>query len=182
MIRALIRFLFGTRKRTAATTTGTGSMAAVIAASVQFIGPWEGLETEAYRDIVGVWTVCYGETRNVGPDDVFTKAECDAMLADGVEDFYTGLQKCLPSLPNLPQGTQVAFVSWSYNVGLGAACGSTLVRMANAMDLRGACNELPRWNKAGGVVVRGLVNRRGGERTLCLKSLDPAVAAIEARG
>ncbi len=85
------------------------------------------------------------------------------------------LQSCLPSLPTLPEGVQVAFTSWAYNVGTGgAACRSTLVRLANADDLRGACNQLPRWNRAGGgKVVRGLSNRRGGaERALCLEALE----------
>ena len=34
----------------------TGTLGAM-AISVAFIGGWEGLETKAYKDIVGVWTV-----------------------------------------------------------------------------------------------------------------------------
>lgn len=150
---------------------GTAALAVVIGAAVSFIGPWEGQRLTAYKDIVGVWTVCNGETRGVRPGDTYTKAECDAMLADGVEEFHAGLSRCLPGLPSYPVGVQVAFVSWSYNVGLGAACRSTLVRKAKAGDLNGACRELPRWNRAGGKVVRGLTNRRLAERGLCLTAL-----------
>lgn len=153
----------------AATTSG---LAAAVLAAAAFIGPWEGLRTEAYHDIVGVPTVCYGETRGVEMGDSYTKAECDAMLAEAVAGFRVKLQSCLPSLPALPEGVQVAFTSWAYNVGTGAACRSTLVRLANAGDLRGACNQLPRWNRAGGKVVRGLSNRRGAERALCLEALE----------
>jgi len=37
---------------------GTGAAAALIA----LVGAWEGKRNDPYRDIVGVWTVCYGET------------------------------------------------------------------------------------------------------------------------
>jgi len=94
------------------------------------------------------------------------------MLAKAVGEFQAGLRKCLPGLDGLPEGVQVAFLSWSYNVGTGAACRSTLVRRANAGDMPGACYQLPRWNRASGMVVSGLTNRRGAERTLCLESLE----------
>ncbi len=48
------------RKRTIGALAG-GSVA--LASAISFIGQWEGLRTEAYRDIVGVWTICYGETK-----------------------------------------------------------------------------------------------------------------------
>lgn len=38
-----------------------GSAALVIASATPFIAKWEGLETKAYKDIVGVPTVCYGK-------------------------------------------------------------------------------------------------------------------------
>lgn len=144
--------------------------AAAVALSVAFVGGWEGLRTTAYRDIVGVWTTCYGETRGVKPGDSYTKAECDSMLAARIDEFDRGLDRCLTA--DLPVETRIAVVSWSYNVGLGAACRSTLVRKANAGDLAGACNELPRWNRAGGRVIRGLTNRRVSERALCLRGLE----------
>jgi lysozyme len=158
------------RKRTMA---GIGAVA--IAAAV-FIGPWEGMRTTAYPDALArnIPTVCYGETRGVQLGDVYTEAECDAMLARAVGEFKAALAQCLPGLDEYPEGVQVAFISWSYNVGTGAACRSTLARLARAGDLAAACNELPRWNRAGGRVVRGLSNRRGAERTLCLKSLGAA--------
>lgn len=143
--------------------------AAVIALAVTIVQPWEGRELKAYRDIVGVWTICDGETRGVQPGDVATPAECDAMLYRSLSEFKIGLDRCL-TFP-LPAQTAAALLSWTYNVGVGAACGSTLVRKANAGDLRGACNELLRWNRAGGRVIKGLSNRREAERKLCLEGL-----------
>ena len=153
--------------------------AAALAGAVTFIGRWEGLELDAYRDIVGVWTVCYGETRGVGPNDRHTRSECDAMLASGIREFEGRLMACLPergtpaadSYAELPDGAKIALVSWSYNVGMGAACSSTLARRVRDGNLKAACEQLPRWNRAGGRVIRGLANRRGAERALCLASL-----------
>lgn len=94
--------------------------AAAVALSVAFIGGWEGLRTTAYQDLVNKWTVCYGETRGVKPGDSYTKAECDSMLAARIDEFDRGLDHCLTA--DLPVETRIAVVSWTYNMGLGAAC------------------------------------------------------------
>jgi lysozyme len=166
----LLALIFGNPGTVRQTVSG-GATAAFLAAATPFIGGWEGLRLTAYQDIVGVWTVCYGETRGVQPGDTHTRAECDAMLEREILAFREELGGCLTDLDELPVPMQVAFTSWAYNVGTGAACRSTLVRKANADDLAGACAELPRWNRAGGRVVRGLTNRRIAERDLCRAGL-----------
>ena len=143
---------------------GIAGSAAAIATAAAFIGTWEGKENTAYQDIVGVWTVCYGETKGVRPGDVYSDVECSEMLEKEIVEYEKGLDRCLKA--DVPIGAKIAFVSWTYNVGVGAACKSTLVRKANAGDLVGACNELPRWNRAGGKVIRGLTNRRMSERKM----------------
>ncbi len=142
----------------------------LLAAATIFIGGWEGRELRAYRDIVGVWTICFGDTRNVVPGQVATPAECDTRLARGIAEYEAGLDKCLRAA--VPGKMKVVLVSWTYNVGVGAACSSTLVRRANAGDLAGACNQLSRWNRAGGKPVRGLTRRREAERAMCLAALQ----------
>lgn len=142
---------------------------ALTAMATGLISYWEGRELRAYQDIVGVWTICDGETKGVKPGDVATPAECDSMLATNLRTYEAGLDRCLTA--DVPGGAKVAFLSWTYNVGVGAACGSTLVRKANAGDIRGACNELPKWNRAGGKVVNGLTRRRAAEQAMCLEAL-----------
>ncbi|MFY0309645.1 lysozyme [Leisingera sp. D0M16] len=149
---------------------GAGGVA--LAAAVTFVGQWEGLRTSAYQDLVGVWTVCYGKTKGVQPGDSYTKAECDQMLAQEIGRYEAALDRCLTA--DVPVGMKIALVSWTYNVGPGAACRSTLVRKANAGDLVGACQELPRWNRAGGQVWQGLTNRRLSERNMCLEAVARA--------
>jgi lysozyme len=180
MRQALIAFwqtITGTRPRAATTgaVTGAAATAGVLTAAALFVGPWEGERTEAYLDRIAsppVWTVCYGETRGVRPGDRYTPEQCRAMLMAALADYQREINRCIPSLPQQPEGVQIALISWTYNVGPGAACSSTLARLANAGDWRGACDQLLRWNRAGGREVRGLTNRRAAEHRLCVGALQ----------
>jgi lysozyme len=149
-----------------------GAGAAIALAITMLIAPWEGLSLKAYRDIVGVWTICFGETKGVEPGDVATRAECEAMLAKSVKVYADGLDACV--VPDLPQKTWAALISWTYNIGVPAACSSTLVKLLNAGKFEAACDQLLRWNRAGGQVVKGLTNRREAERELCREGLGLA--------
>ncbi|MDC7260579.1 lysozyme [Shinella sp. HY16] len=142
-----------------------------MAAAVALIGGWEGLRTVAYRDVVGIPTVCFGETRGVKMGDRYSVDECKAMLGDGLAEFEQGMRKCLKAPDQIPAKSYISFLSLSYNIGTGAFCGSTVARRANAGDVRGACNAIPMWNKAGGRVVQGLVNRRKDEQRICIEGL-----------
>lgn len=179
----MIQFLSGLLARIGALfrarpkSSGTG-LAAVLAAAAVFVAPWEGERTEAYLDRIAdppVWTVCYGETKGVQQGDSYTAQQCLDMLSASLAGYHAQLAKCVPTLPAQPQGVQVALTSWTYNIGAGAACRSTLAKLANAGDWRGACNQLPRWDKAGGKVVRGLTNRRAAEQKLCLDALAKGI-------
>jgi GH24 family phage-related lysozyme (muramidase) len=142
-----------------------------LAVAVPFIGKWEGLELTAYRDVAGVLTVCYGETKGVRAGDTYTRAQCDAMLAREVISYRAGIHGAIdPDVrtAHLAPLRDVAFVSLAYNVGVSAAGGSTAVRRLNAGNISGACAALTWWNKAGGRVIRGLVNRRAEEQEICL--------------
>jgi len=146
--------------------------AAAMAAAVALIGGYEGLRLYSYQDVIGVWTACYGETRGIKPGMTFTKAECDAQFAKGLVEFETGMRACLKQPDGIPIRPYIAFLSLSYNIGLGAFCQSSVARYANAGDLRAACNRIPAFNKAGGRVVKGLVTRRGDEQKYCLSGLQ----------
>lgn len=154
------------RRRYVGLIAGSGI---ALSSAIAFIGSWEGLRQEAYRDVVGVWTVCYGATEGVRPGDSYSRADCDHMLAAEIIRHEAGLDRCLTA--EVPLGMKIALVSWTYNVGVGAACGSTLLRRVNAGDLAGGCDELQRWNRAGGRVWRGLTRRRISEMEMCHAAL-----------
>lgn len=143
--------------------------ALAVAAALPVVAKWEGLRLAPYYDIVGVKTVCYGETRGV-EDRIYTKAECDAMLAGGLEEFYAKIDPCMPD--DVPPKAAGMFLSLAYNVGPGAFCKSQTLQSAFARkDYAAACRGINLFNKAGGKVVKGLVNRRAEEAKLCLDGL-----------
>ena len=154
--------------------SGIASNAEFLAVAVPFVGKWEGLRLAAYRDIVGVWTVCYGETKGVRPGERYTKAECDAMLARELISYRSRLHRYFSPetlAARLPVHRDTAYTSLAYNVGVGGAGKSTATRRLNAGDIAGGCEAIAWWNRAGDRIVRGLVNRRSDEVALCLQGL-----------
>lgn len=145
--------------------------AAVIAAAIAVIAPWEGLRNQTYLDIVGVATVCYGQTGPAArPVARYSDAECKAMLGNEVAHFARQMESCISPAARMTAQQQAVVLSWAYNVGANAACKSTLVRKLNAGRPPAEwCAELLRWNRAGGQVVRGLDNRRKHEHQLCIR-------------
>ena len=149
----------------------TTMVVAVLALATPFIAKWEGLETTAYKDIVGVPTVCYGETRGVKMGDTYTKEQCYDMLEKSVKEYYEGLQAYMTN-PNIPVGVQASLVELAYNVGVEKAGNSTMMKLANQGKYAAACNELRKWVKADGNTVQGLVNRRQDSKVqLCMRGL-----------
>lgn len=148
-----------------------GAAALVIATATPFIAKWEGLETTAYRDIIGVPTVCYGETRGVKLGDTYTKEQCMQMLQVAVGDYYSKIQPCMTN-KQIPVGVQASLLELAYNVGTGAACKSTMMKLANQGKYKEACQELDKWIRSGGQVIKGLQNRRSESKiTLCLRGI-----------
>lgn len=141
------------------------------AVAVPFVAKWEGKRNAAYQDIVGVWTICYGHTAGVSPGDRMTDEECLALLREDIRSYRVNLHQFFTDETQryrLTPERDTAFTSLAINVGWSGAGKSTAVRRLNAGDIRGACKALTWWNKAGGRVVVGLVNRRSNECELCL--------------
>ena len=140
--------------------------AATVALLLPMLVQLEGQVNRTYRDPIGVLTSCVGHT---GPElrmgQVWTDEQCAQQLADDVLK-HSKFLTCITYRP-LSDGNKAAFASFEFNVGSEAFCNSTLARKANAGDLAGACAELSRWTRAGGVVWPGLVKRRALERKVC---------------
>lgn len=126
----------------------------------------EGYREEAYQDAVGVATVGYGETAGVRMGDRTTPERALVQLLKSTEKHAGAIRQCI-KVP-LYQHEFDAYVSLAYNIGPGNFCRSTLVKKLNAGDYTGACQEIKRWNKAGGKVLAGLTKRRQKEYRLCM--------------
>ncbi len=145
----------------------------------KLLAEWEGLRTEVYDDAAGLPTIGVGH--------LLTKNERDTgriTIKGQAVDYQQGLseQQVLDLLAQdlerfeaaVNDGVQVALnqnqfdalVSFAFNVGRQAFKSSTLLKKLN----QGLYDEVPaqlrRWNKAGGKVIQGLVNRREKEIAL----------------
>lgn len=139
---------------------------AVSAAALVGIATHEGYRGEAYRDAAGIPTIGYGETAGVKMGDKITPERALVQLLESTEKHADAIRQCI-HVP-LYQHEFDAYISLAYNIGTGAFCRSTLVKKLNAKDYAGACEEIRRWNKAGGKVLPGLVKRRDVEYRMCM--------------
>jgi lysozyme len=151
--------------------------------ALEMIKHHEGVRLKPYQCPAKLWTIGVGHVIDgnhcklkieerinlVCPSDwnrKFTIEEIDAILANDLKRFESGVQKYCGV--NLTQSRLDALVSFSFNLGLGTLQRSTLRQKHNRGDYEGAANEFLKYTKAGGKVLKGLVNRRNDERALYL--------------
>jgi lysozyme len=146
-----------------------GATAVWLVLAVALVGPFEGLYTKMYYDVVGVPTVCYGATAEDGVDleRTYTPAECKAMLGADLIKYDKMVHSCI-DVP-LPPSREAALVSFTFNLGQGALCHGAVARRLNAGDVAGGCRAMLAYDHAGGHRLRGLTTRRQKEYQLCLK-------------
>ena len=138
------------------------------------------------------WTIGWGDTEGVTVGMTITQAEADARYAKRlVRDFEPAVRAAV-RVP-LKQRQFDAVVSTVYNIGPGSADRdgifhlkdgrpSTFLRKLNLGDYAGAAAELPKWNKSGGQVLKGLDRRREATRLVFLgMDAGSAILAGEAK-
>jgi lysozyme len=162
------------RPRPGAKAGGLTAIIGSVAAGVLYvtIPEDEGTRYQAYRDIVGVLTICNGDTNDVRPGLVETREGCQRRLEQQLVAHAAPVMACTPRLKEPGRDYQrAAAVSLAYNVGVGAYCRSSVDRHFDAGNWRQGCDALLAWNKAGGRPVRGLTLRRQRERAICLRGV-----------
>ena len=145
-----------------------------LAPALKLIKTWEGLRLEAYKCAANVPTIGYGATRYPGKGpvrmgDSITQSEADAIIRNDLLDRVApNVFELIPAAAQYGANQRAALISWAFNVGLGAVEDSTLrKRLAAGESARIVIpEELPRWNKANGKVLDGLVRRRAAEVSL----------------
>jgi lysozyme len=137
---------------------------------------WEGFRAEPYLCSAQVPTIGYGST--VYPNGIkvslqdpeITPAQAEQYLKDHIrKKIEPKLSELVGDLVNRNQYD--ALVSFVYNVGMGAFERSTMLRCIQARMLKEAAAEFPRWTRANGKIIAGLIARRKDEKTLFEK--DP---------
>lgn len=129
---------------------------------------WEGLRLKAYKDSNGVWTIGYGttDTTVAFEGNTITKKIAEEYIIRDVLDAFDTINKLVKAPLSQPQADALGCLI--YNIGESQFSRSTLLKKLNTKDYLGAWAEFPKWRKAGGKVVAGLVSRRQDEAALFL--------------
>jgi len=134
---------------------------------LRLITDFEGCQLQPYQCSAGVWTSGIGHTAGVKPAQSITEHQAAENLLQDIRRTERGVKKCMPVA--MPQPVFDAVVSFSFNVGTGAACQSTLAFFINKQQWQQACQQLPRWVYVNGERNSGLERRRNAEQAECLK-------------
>lgn len=130
-------------------------------AGVDLLTHFEGLRLEAYQDSVGVWTIGYGHTKGVTPSMKITESQANNLLKTELIEYQNYINEMVEV--KLSQCQFDALVCWVYNLGPTNLKNSTLLTLLNQGVKFQIPEQIRRWNRAGGKILKGLVRRREAE-------------------
>jgi GH24 family phage-related lysozyme (muramidase) len=136
---------------------------------VEFVKSAEGFLAVAKQQAIdrpSVWTIGYGDTIGVKPGQTTTPEEAESVLRNKLAWYGQKLLKFVKVEIN--QNQYSALIDFSYNLGVAALAGSTLLKKLNSGDPT-CVDEFKRWNIANGKILPGLVSRRQWEADLFSK-------------
>jgi len=132
---------------------------------------FEGCYLTPYLCPAGVATIGYGATYYRDgttvtlKDAPITKDQANDLLLWMIETRY--LPAVIKLCPNIDTPERLAaIIDFTYNLGRGSLKESTLRRKINSERWYDVPYQLSRWNKSGGIVLRGLTSRRTAESRL----------------
>jgi lysozyme len=133
--------------------------------------PFEGLSLTPYHDPAGYPTIGYGHLlskekwADLSQWDAISHDEAEALLLKDMSGALSQAVSASPVLGNDPKRL-AAIGDFVYNLGIGQYRASTLKRKIDAKDWHGSREQIARWTRAGGRVLKGLVLRRAAEARL----------------
>lgn len=134
---------------------------------------FEGFRSHPYLCPAGVPTIGYGATHYLDgrqvklTDPPISREAGERLLMLMIRRKY--MPQVISACPSLVHETSerlAAIIDFTFNLGAGNLRASTLRRRINSGDWDDVPDQLRRWNKAGGRVLRGLVIRREAEAVL----------------
>ena len=130
----------------------------------------ESLETKAYRDSKGYWTIGVGHLLSLDKNAdysglVWTREKCEQVFAEDLAKYEKAVNDGVKVA--IPQHAFDALVSFTHNVGegdpkrpeTGGFLNSTLLRMINAGNMVEAAKQFDRWH-----IPAEITSRRNAER------------------
>ena len=136
---------------------------------LELIKKFEGCETTAYQDSVGVWTIGFGHTKGVEEGQTCSIEDAESMLAEEMDEYEGYINNMVKV--ELQQHEFDALVAWVYNLGPTNLGESTMLKVLNGGQFDRVPDEMNRWTRAGGKILEGLVRRRQAE-SLMFQNLD----------
>lgn len=163
-------------------TDGNPTVMSLSDNGVKMIAQFEKFVGKPYLDMVGVWTIGYGNTyypnrtKVKGTDKHLTEAQAAKLKMDIINlDFAPAVNIMLANeitKGKISQNQFDALVSLAYNIGTNGLQGSSVIRHIKAGATTKAADSFLLWNKGkvNGVrrTIKGLTNRREAERKLFL--------------
>ena len=139
---------------------------------IRVIKHFEGFHSSVYLCPAGIPTIGYGSTRGKDGKKLrrnaagITEREAEELLRRDIRSAEKAMKRLIKV--ELNENEFSALCSFVYNLGSGNLQSSTLRTKLNRGDYDGAANEFPKWRRAGGKILKGLVLRREMERSLFL--------------
>ncbi len=131
---------------------------------VRLIKQFEGFRATPYDDR-GCLAIGYGhrikDRENL---TIVSRGQAEKLLYDDVDYIEKSIADNVEV--SLNQNQYDAICSFVYNIGVGAFEDSIFLKKLNNRDYFGAANEVKRWNKSNGEVIKGLARRRNAETDL----------------
>lgn len=129
---------------------------------VSLIKSFEGCRLKSYKCPAGVWTIGYGHTAGVKEGDIITQEQADEYLRNDLAKYEKYVLN-YDAIYHFNQNQFDALVSFTYNCGVGNLKNLT---QNGKRTLAQISTKILLYNKAGGVVLRGLQRRRASEKEL----------------
>lgn len=141
---------------------------------LELVKKWEGLRLTAYKCAAGVWTIGYGHTGKVDGKSVksgmtISKSKAESLLKDDLSQFwdYVNNPYYVPLVGKMGDNQKSALTSFAFNCGA-----NNLKTLCKNRSLEEIAEAILLYNKAGGKVLQGLVDRRKDERNLFMKDME----------
>ncbi len=144
-------------------------------AGLNIIKHYEGWSSNVYLDPIGIPTIGYGSIWDINGDRVtvehppITRELGTKLLQKEISHIERAIGKLIETYLNDNQFSAVA--SLTYNIGTGNLQASTLRHYLNDEEFIDAANEFPKWRRAGGQILNGLVKRRNTEQELFMTEI-----------
>ncbi len=127
---------------------------------LNLIKKFEGCKLSAYKCPAGVWTIGYGHTTGVKQGQTITQEQADAYLKADCANAEKNVNLFMKKY-GFNQNEFDALVSFAVNIGSINQLTGNGTRSLSEISAK-----IPEYNKAGGKVLQGLINRRAAEKAL----------------